>query len=84
MTSISYCCVVAMFLARSTAPGCWPVSDLLLGHLDGSGVVLDHALKEQPLPVARIRLVELLHLVLIQHALQAAVMCASLTLTGGP
>ena len=47
-----------------------------VGHLDGSGVVLYHPIKKQPLPVARTRLVELLHLVLIQHAVQAAVMCA--------
>jgi hypothetical protein len=33
-------------------------------------------LQKNPLPVTRIRQVESLHLILIQHAVQAAVMCA--------
>jgi len=43
-------------------------------------VVPDHAFKKNPLPVTRIRQVESLHLILIQHAVQAAVMCAPLKL----
>jgi hypothetical protein len=52
------------------------VSDLLVSHLDGTRVVPDHAFKKNPLPVTRIRQVESLHLILIQHAVQAGVMCA--------
>jgi len=52
------------------------VSDLLVGHLDGTGVVPDHAFKKIRCPVTRIRQVESLHLILLQHAVQAAVMCA--------